>query len=82
MTSHTPDAPRDGYCHCGMANCSDAGRSSAEGRVLDEKTRISGMCTKCGAIETYLTAVTGTRDFSAIGEAADYPTGYGCELCA
>jgi hypothetical protein len=41
-----------------------------------------GMCAACGAIEVALVAVTGTKDFSAIGERADYPTGYGCELCS
>jgi hypothetical protein len=41
----------------------------------------SGLCTRCGAVETVLTDATGTRDFSHLGEAPDYPTGYGCELC-
>lgn len=42
----------------------------------------AGFCTACGSIEVVLVEVTGTRDFSPIGEAADYPTGYGCEVCA
>lgn len=41
-----------------------------------------GMCTACGAVEVALNRATGTRDLSDIGEAADYPTGYGCEVCA
>ena len=41
-----------------------------------------GMCTHCGAIEVALIEATGTRDFSSIGEAANYPTGYGCEACS
>lgn len=44
--------------------------------------RVSGMCTACGAIETWLIKATGSRDFSSIGESAAYPTGYGCELCS
>jgi len=40
-----------------------------------------GLCTRCGAVETALTQVTGIRDLSHLGEAPDYPTGYGCELC-
>lgn len=43
---------------------------------------VYGMCTGCGAIEAALIQATGTRDFSAIGEASDYPTGYGCEHCS
>ena len=41
-----------------------------------------GMCTGCGSVEVALAKVTGTRDLSAMGEAAAYPTGYGCEVCA
>ena len=44
--------------------------------------KVSGLCTACGALETYLNKQTGTRDFSNIGESAEYPTGHGCELCA
>lgn len=41
-----------------------------------------GMCTACGAIEVALLAATGTRDYSAIGESVEYPTGHGCEMCS
>lgn len=41
-----------------------------------------GLCTACGSIEVALVKVTGTRDLSGIGESAEYPTGYGCEVCA
>lgn len=41
-----------------------------------------GMCTGCGAAEVALNEPTGTRDLSSIGESANYPTGYGCEVCA
>jgi len=30
----------------------------------------------------FLVNATGVRDLSAIGESANYPTGYGCELCS
>lgn len=40
-----------------------------------------GLCTRCGGLEVALTKATGIRDFSRIGESAEYPTGYGCELC-
>jgi hypothetical protein len=43
---------------------------------------VYGMCTACGSVETALVEATGTRDLSSIGESADYPTGYGCGLCA
>ena len=43
--------------------------------------RTYGMCTGCGAVEVALNNVTGTRDLSGIGESANYPTGYGCEVC-
>lgn len=42
----------------------------------------SGMCTACGSIEVILNEVTGVRDFSDIGESAEYPVGYGCEVCS
>ena len=42
---------------------------------------VYGYCTACGSVEVKLDKATGTRDFSNIGEAADYPTGYGCEVC-
>lgn len=41
-----------------------------------------GMCTACGSVEVALNQVTGTRDLSSIGESADYPTGFGCEVCS
>jgi hypothetical protein len=41
----------------------------------------AGYCTACGSIEVILNEVTGIRDFSDIGESAQYPTGYGCEVC-
>lgn len=41
-----------------------------------------GMCTACGSVEVILNAVTGVRDLSGIGESAEYPTGYGCEVCS
>ena len=50
--------------------------------LVPEKPRAYGLCTNCGAIEVALNKRTGTRDFSAIGESATYPTGYGCEVCA
>lgn len=40
------------------------------------------MCTACGSVEVALNKATGTRDLSSIGESAEYPTGYGCEVCA
>ena len=42
---------------------------------------VYGQCTACGAIEVALTNPAGTVDYSDIGECAEYPTGYGCELC-
>lgn len=33
-------------------------------------------------IEVNLIEPTGTRDYSGIGESANYPTGYGCEACS
>jgi len=47
-----------------------------------ETKPVYGYCTACGAVEVELDEVTGHRDFSNIGEAADYPTGYGCEVCS
>lgn len=43
---------------------------------------VYGLCGACGAVEVALIKATGTRDLSHIGEASDYPTGYGCEVCA
>lgn len=41
-----------------------------------------GMCISCRSIEVRLDEVIGTRDFSHIGESAEYPVGVGCEVCA
>lgn len=43
---------------------------------------VYGLCLHCGAIEAKLVQKTGTRDYSAIGESAVYPVGYGCEYCS
>ncbi len=43
---------------------------------------VYGLCTACRSIEVRLNKATGTRDFSSIGEHAEYPTGFGCELCS
>jgi hypothetical protein len=44
--------------------------------------RTYGMCLACRSIEVELYDVIGTRDFSNIGESAEYPVGYGCEVCS
>ena len=44
--------------------------------------RVHGMCLACRSIEVELNEATGTRDFSNIGESAEYPIGYGCEVCS
>lgn len=49
---------------------------------VEAKAPIYGMCLACGSIEVALANVTGTRDFSSIGESPRYPVGYGCELCS
>jgi hypothetical protein len=41
-----------------------------------------GMCRACGACEVELVPPFGTTDLSSIGESAEYPTGYGCEVCS
>lgn len=41
-----------------------------------------GQCTGCGALEVLLRNPTGTRDLSSFGESAEYPIGYGCEVCS
>lgn len=46
-----------------------------------EQPAIYGKCTACGAIETKLNQKTHTIDYSNIGESAEYPAGFGCELC-
>lgn len=43
---------------------------------------VYGMCTACGCVEVALVRVTGSQDLSAIGESAEYPVGYGCEVCS
>lgn len=43
---------------------------------------VYGMCTACRSVEVKLNQVSGYRDLSSIGEAARYPVGYGCEVCA
>lgn len=43
---------------------------------------MTGMCLSCGAVEVQLNRVTGTRDLSSMGEHAEYPVGYGCEVCS
>jgi hypothetical protein len=60
----------------------DAGATWASHMSRVHKPPVYGMCTACGAIEVALNAATGTRDFSSIGESAEYPTGHGCEVCA
>lgn len=51
-------------------------------RAAGKKMPLWGRCTACGAIEVELKSFTGTVDYSAIGESAQYPIGYGCELCS
>jgi hypothetical protein len=43
--------------------------------------RVYGMCLSCRSVEVALDEVVCTRDLSNIGESAEYPVGYGCELC-
>lgn len=50
-------------------------------RGLAESPITYGACTACGAVEVALDRVTGTRDYSDIGESPTYPTGHGCEVC-
>lgn len=45
-------------------------------------TPVYGMCLGCRSVEVALIEATGTRDLSGIGESAEYPVGYGCEVCA
>jgi hypothetical protein len=46
-------------------------------------TEVHGMCTACGSVEVALNHHTGaTRDLSDRGESAEYPIGYGCEVCS
>lgn len=51
-------------------------------RGLEESPITYGMCLACRSVEVALNQVTGTRDFSDIGESAVYPVGYGCEVCS
>jgi hypothetical protein len=46
------------------------------------KAEVAGLCLDCRSIEVVLVTVYGTRDFSDIGESAEYPVGYGCEVCS
>ena len=48
----------------------------------DENAAVYGMCRACRSIEVRLDGPVEPRDFSQIGESAEYPTGYGCELCS
>lgn len=51
--------------------------------LSEDVDRVYGMCTHCGAVEVRLILpISGYRDFSDIGESANYPTGYGCEVCS
>jgi hypothetical protein len=43
---------------------------------------VYGHCWACGCDEVQLNKATGTVDLSDIGESADYPAGYGCEVCS
>ena len=50
--------------------------------TTNAEVRVYGMCAACGSVEVALDSPTGTRDFSMIGEPAEYPVGYGCEVCS
>lgn len=43
---------------------------------------VYGYCRVCGSVEVKLDKADGVRDFSGIGESANYPTSHGCELCS
>jgi hypothetical protein len=47
----------------------------------DKKKDVYGKCLACGSVEVKLNNLVGTIDLSDIGESANYPTGYGCEVC-
>jgi hypothetical protein len=49
--------------------------------MSEQRTPVYGMCLSCRSIEVELNSVVGIRDFSNIGESAEYPVGYGCEVC-
>jgi hypothetical protein len=67
------EAHNSGDCGslCGICDFEDA----------QEAEQVYGMCLSCRSIEVALDKVIGTRDFSDIGEASNYPVGYGCEVC-
>lgn len=46
------------------------------------KSPVYGFCSHCGSVEVELNRQDGVRDFSGIGESAEYPTGFGCEVCS
>ena len=50
--------------------------------LLERAEPVAGQCTACGSVEVALVRVAGVRDLSGIGESAEYPTGYGCEVCS
>ena len=54
----------------------------SEEHTAEKDAPVYGFCLACRSIEVRLNKATGTRDFSDIGEASNYPTGYGCEVCA
>lgn len=66
----------------GLITSGDCLRCDDELIALEPLSNIYGQCTGCGAIETNLVSVTGTKDLTAIGEHPAYPFGHGCELCA
>lgn len=43
---------------------------------------VAGLCRACGSVEVLLIKADGTRDMTWCGESAQYPTGYGCEVCS
>lgn len=49
--------------------------------MADPEPEPYGQCLSCGAIEARLNKVIGFKDFSNIGESAEYPIGNGCEFC-
>jgi hypothetical protein len=50
--------------------------------VTAKRPATTGWCTSCGSVEVALAEVTGSRDLTAFGESATYPTGFGCEVCS
>jgi hypothetical protein len=53
-----------------------------DGALTNNIRPVYGMCTACGSVEVELMSATGQRDLSHMGESPNYPTGYGCEVCA